>query len=68
MGRVQAGRREELCKLKVADFKHELRGVAHLNVSDKGERRSTFLSMEWLARASPIHGMATVLLNTPARH
>jgi integrase/recombinase XerD len=29
-------RREELCKLKVKDFKHERRGVAHLRVSGKG--------------------------------
>ena len=29
-------RREELCKLKVRDFKHERRGVAHLRVSGKG--------------------------------
>jgi len=28
-------RREELCKLKVKDFKHERRGVAHLQVSGK---------------------------------
>ena len=31
-------RREELCKLKVKDFKHERRGVAHLKVSGKGEK------------------------------
>ena len=29
-------RREELCKLKVKDFRHERRGVAHLKVSGKG--------------------------------
>ena len=29
-------RRDELCKLKVKDFKHERRGVAHLKVSGKG--------------------------------
>jgi integrase/recombinase XerD len=29
-------RREELCKLKVKDFNHERRGVAHLKVSGKG--------------------------------
>ena len=29
-------RREELCKLKVKDFKHERRGVAHLKISGKG--------------------------------
>lgn len=31
-------RREELCKLKVKDFKHERRGVAHLKVQGKGGR------------------------------
>jgi integrase/recombinase XerD len=29
-------RRDELCKLKVKDFNHERRGVAHLKVSGKG--------------------------------
>lgn len=29
-------RRDELCKLKVKDFKHERRGVPHLKVSGKG--------------------------------
>jgi integrase/recombinase XerD len=29
-------RRDELCRLKVKDFKHERRGVAHLKVSGKG--------------------------------
>jgi len=29
-------RREELCKLKVKDFKHERRGVPHLKISGKG--------------------------------
>jgi integrase/recombinase XerD len=29
-------RREELCRLKVKDFKHERRGVPHLKVSGKG--------------------------------
>ena len=29
-------RREELCRLKVKDFRHERRGVAHLKVSGKG--------------------------------
>ena len=29
-------RREELCKLKVKDFRHERRGVAHLKISGKG--------------------------------
>jgi len=31
-------RREELCKLRVKDFRHDRRGVAHLNVSGKGEK------------------------------
>jgi site-specific recombinase XerD len=31
-------RREELCKLKVKDFRHARRGVLHLNVSGKGEK------------------------------
>ena len=29
-------RREELCQLKVKDFRHERRGVAHLKISGKG--------------------------------
>jgi integrase/recombinase XerD len=31
-------RREELCKLKVSDFKHAQRGVLHLKVEGKGEK------------------------------
>jgi len=31
-------RREELCKLKVKDFRHARRGVLHLNVSGKGDK------------------------------
>ena len=31
-------RREELCKLKVKDFRHARRGVPHLKVSGKGEK------------------------------
>jgi site-specific recombinase XerD len=31
-------RREELCKLKVKDFRQSRRGVPHLNVSGKGEK------------------------------
>jgi len=31
-------RREELCKLKVKDFKHERRGVPHLKVHGKGSK------------------------------
>jgi integrase/recombinase XerD len=31
-------RREELCKLKVKDFKHARRGVPHLKISGKGDK------------------------------
>jgi site-specific recombinase XerD len=31
-------RRDELCKLKVKDFRHARRGVPHLRVSGKGEK------------------------------
>jgi len=31
-------RRDELCKLRVRDFRHARRGVPHLRVSGKGER------------------------------
>jgi len=31
-------RREELCKLKVKDFRHARRGVPHLKVSGKGDK------------------------------
>ena len=31
-------RREELCKLKVADFRHARRGVPHLKVEGRGEK------------------------------
>jgi site-specific recombinase XerC len=31
-------RREELCKLKVSDFRHARRGVPHLKVAGKGEK------------------------------
>jgi Phage integrase family len=31
-------RREELCKLKVSDFRHARRGVPHLKVDGKGEK------------------------------
>jgi integrase/recombinase XerD len=43
-------RREELCKLKVRDFKHERRGVANLKVSSKGEQ----------TRHVPLHPAASV--------
>jgi len=45
-------RREELCKLKVKDFKHERRGVAHLKVSGKGEK----------IRYVPLHPAASGLI------
>ena len=45
-------RREELCKLRVKDFKHERRGVAHLEVSGKGEK----------TRYVPLHGIADDLI------
>jgi site-specific recombinase XerC len=34
-------RREELCKLKVKDFRHARKGVPHLKVSGKAARRAT---------------------------
>ena len=45
-------RREELCKLRVKDFQHERRGVAHLRVSGKGEK----------TRYVPLHGVAEDLI------
>ena len=45
-------RREELCKLKVKDFKYERRGVAHLKVSGKGEK----------TRYVPLHPAASGLI------
>src|SRR6202171_5162024 len=45
-------RRQELCKLKVKDFKHERRGVAHLKVSGKGEK----------TRYVPLHPAASGLI------
>jgi integrase/recombinase XerD len=45
-------RREELCKLRVRDFKHERRGVAHLKVSGKGEK----------TRYIPLHPAASGLM------
>jgi len=45
-------RREELCKLRVKDFKHERRGVAHLKVSGKGEK----------TRYVPLHPAASGLI------
>jgi site-specific recombinase XerD len=45
-------RREELCKLKVKDFKYERRGVAHLRVSGKGGK----------TRHVPLHPAASGLV------
>lgn len=45
-------RREELCKLKVKDFKHERRGVAHLKVQGKGGK----------TRYVPLHPAASGLV------
>jgi len=46
-------RREELCKLKVKDFKHERRGVPHLKVSGKGGK----------TRYVPLHPAAGSLIH-----
>jgi site-specific recombinase XerD len=45
-------RREELCKLRVKDFKHVRRGVAHLKVSGKGGK----------TRYVPLHPAASGLV------
>jgi len=45
-------RRDELCRLKVKDFKHERRGVAHLKVSGKGGK----------TRYVPLHRAASGLI------
>ena len=45
-------RREELCKLKVRDFKQERRGVAHLKISGKGGK----------TRYVPLHPAASGLV------
>jgi integrase/recombinase XerD len=46
-------RRDELCKLRVCDYRHERRGVAHLKVSGKGEK----------TRYIPLHGVAGDLIS-----
>lgn len=46
-------RRDELCKLKVKDFKHERRGVPHLKVSSKGGK----------TRYVPLHPAASALVH-----
>jgi site-specific recombinase XerD len=45
-------RRDELCKLRVRDYKHERRGVPHLKVTGKGEK----------IRYVPLHGIAGDLI------
>ncbi|HTP29462.1 MAG TPA: tyrosine-type recombinase/integrase [Anaeromyxobacteraceae bacterium] len=45
-------RREELCRLKVKDARHERRGVAHLLVSGKGDK----------TRYIPLHPAASTLI------
>jgi site-specific recombinase XerD len=46
-------RREELCKLKVRDFKHARRGVPHLKVAGKGEK----------TRYLPLHPATNALIH-----
>jgi site-specific recombinase XerD len=46
-------RRDELCKLRVRDYKHERRGRPHLKVSGKGEK----------TRYVPLHGVAGDLID-----
>jgi site-specific recombinase XerD len=46
-------RRDELCRLKVKDFKHERRGVPHLKVSGKGGK----------TRYVPLHPAAAGLID-----
>jgi site-specific recombinase XerD len=46
-------RREELCKLKVRDFRHTRKGVPHLSVSGKGGKR----------RYLPLHAGTIGLIN-----
>jgi integrase/recombinase XerD len=46
-------RREELCKLKVSDFRHARRGVPHLKVEGKGEK----------TRYIPIHAATNALIH-----
>jgi site-specific recombinase XerD len=46
-------RREELCKLKVPDFRHARRGVPHLKVEGKGEK----------TRYIPIHSATNALIH-----
>jgi integrase/recombinase XerD len=46
-------RREELCKLKVSDFKHAQRGVPHLKIAGKGEK----------TRYVPIHPATNALIH-----
>ncbi len=48
-------RRDELCKLKVKDFRNMRRGVPHLNVSGKGDK----------TRYLPLHPGTNVLTPSP---
>jgi site-specific recombinase XerD len=46
-------RREELCKLRVSDFRHARRGVPHLKIEGKGEK----------TRYVPIHAATNALIH-----
>ena len=46
-------RRDELCKLRVRDYRHERRGAPHLKVTGKGEK----------IRYVPLHGIAGDLID-----
>src|SRR6202167_825484 len=47
-------RREELCKLKVKDFRHARKGVPHLKVSSKGDPLSAAASRHpWIDQRLP---------------
>jgi integrase/recombinase XerD len=46
-------RRDELCQLRVRDYKHERRGTPHLKVTGKGEK----------IRYVPLHGIAGDLID-----
>src|SRR5271167_4549107 len=52
-GRTTSGSREELCKLKVKDFRHARKGVPHLKVSGKGGK----------TRYLPLHPGTNGLIN-----
>ena len=52
-------RREELCKLKVKDFRHARKGVPHLKVSGKGGKT------RYLPLHPGTHGLINVITSTP---